>query len=186
MPAMIRYLDHWATAVPDVFVESRVPVLMEIKTRVSDMRNNLRQSASKLGLDGSFTFQRDNDPKHTARVVWEWLLYNVRKPLKTPPQSLELTPMEHLWDYLDNQIRKQEIKTKNNLKKSLWEARQKIPSSLTLNLVNSVSSRLRAVKAKCYPANYYFFEKIVQFAILMSLFLFAYLLLLCKLHPILS
>ncbi|GFW99113.1 transposable element Tcb2 transposase [Trichonephila clavipes] len=105
------------------------------------LKNNLSQSASKLGLDRSFTFQQDNDPKHTARVVREWLLYNVRKQVKTPPQSPDLNPIEHLWDYFDRQIRKQEIKTKNDLKKALLEEWQKIPSSITQNLVKSVPSR---------------------------------------------
>ncbi|GFX00952.1 transposable element Tc1 transposase [Trichonephila clavipes] len=52
------------------------------------LKNNLIQSASKLGLDGSFIFQQDNDSKHTARVVREWLLYNVRKQVKIPPHTV--------------------------------------------------------------------------------------------------
>ncbi|GFW81564.1 transposable element Tcb1 transposase [Trichonephila clavipes] len=68
---------------------------------------------------GGGSIMLDNDgPKHTARVVREWLLYNVRKQVKNPLQSPDLNPIEHLWDYLDRQIRKQEIKTKNDLKKS--------------------------------------------------------------------
>ncbi|GFU45071.1 uncharacterized protein TNCV_4235561 [Trichonephila clavipes] len=74
---------------------------------------------------------------------------------KKPPQSPDLNPIEHLWDYLDRQIRKQEIKTKNDLKKALFEEWQKIPSSVTQNVVKSVPYRLRAIiKAKGYPTNY--------------------------------
>ncbi|GFU06261.1 transposable element Tcb2 transposase [Trichonephila clavipes] len=105
-------------------------------------------------IDGIMN-QLDKDSKHTARVVWEWLLYNVRKQIKPSQQSPDLNPIEHLWDYLDRQIRKQEIKTKIDLKKALLEEWQKIPSSVTQNLVKSVSSRLRdVIKAKGYPTNY--------------------------------
>ncbi|GFW98634.1 transposable element Tcb2 transposase [Trichonephila clavipes] len=129
--------------------------IMNQDSYLNILKNNLSQSASKLGLDGAFTFQLDNDPKHTARVFWEWLLYNVRKQVKTPTQSPDLNPIEHLWDYLDRQIRKPEIKSKNDLKKALLAEWQKIPSSVTQNLVKSVPSRRRAViKAKGYPTNY--------------------------------
>ncbi|GFU35189.1 hypothetical protein TNCV_2106311 [Trichonephila clavipes] len=72
-----------------------------------------------------FTFQQYNDPKHTARVVRELLLYNVRKQVKPPQQSPDLNPIEHLWDYLDRQIRKQDIKAKNDLKKPFWRSGRK-------------------------------------------------------------
>ena len=37
------------------------------------LRKNLLQSCQKLGLENSFVFQHDNDPKHTAGVVKDWL-----------------------------------------------------------------------------------------------------------------
>ena len=35
---------------------------------------NLLQSAKDLRLGQRFTFQQDNDPKHTAKTTQEWLL----------------------------------------------------------------------------------------------------------------
>ena len=34
---------------------------------------NLLQSAQDLRLGRRFTFQQDNDPKHTAKMTHEWL-----------------------------------------------------------------------------------------------------------------
>ena len=34
---------------------------------------NLLQSAQDLRLGKRYTFQQDNDPKHTARTMQEWL-----------------------------------------------------------------------------------------------------------------
>ncbi|GFW30265.1 transposable element Tc1 transposase [Trichonephila clavipes] len=38
------------------------------------LQNNLKESADKLGLGSNFIYQQDNDPKHFAFVVKEWLL----------------------------------------------------------------------------------------------------------------
>lgn len=119
------------------------------------LKENLHASATKLGIGESFVFQQDNDPKHTAVIVKEWLSHNVENQLKTPPQSPDINPIEHLWDHLDRQIRKHNIKNKDDLKKKLLEEWENIPPSVTRNLVHSMKSRLKAViKQKGYPTKY--------------------------------
>uniref|UniRef100_A0AAQ4R6W4 Tc1-like transposase DDE domain-containing protein n=1 Tax=Gasterosteus aculeatus aculeatus TaxID=481459 RepID=A0AAQ4R6W4_GASAC len=37
------------------------------------LQDNLKSSARRLGLGRSWVFQQDNNPKHTLKVVIEWL-----------------------------------------------------------------------------------------------------------------
>ncbi|GFW18300.1 transposable element Tcb1 transposase [Trichonephila clavipes] len=53
-----------------------------------DVLNNLKESAKKLGLDGNFIFQQDNNPKHTARNVKMWRLFHCKQQLHTPQSPL--------------------------------------------------------------------------------------------------
>ncbi|GFW97804.1 transposable element Tcb1 transposase [Trichonephila clavipes] len=49
-----------------VFIDG---IMMDHKLYIDILNNNLKESAKKLGLDGDFIFQQDNDSKHTARNV---------------------------------------------------------------------------------------------------------------------
>lgn len=124
-----------------VFIESTMNKIDYLNI----LKNNLRPTVEKLGLDSTWVFQQDNDPKHTSKVVKEWMLYHVPKQLDHPPQSPDLNPIEHLWEYLDRQIRKRTITNKDMLKSVIMDEWSKIPSEVTATLIESMPRRLQAV-----------------------------------------
>lgn len=119
------------------------------------LRRNLKPSVRQLQLPERYYFQQDNDPKHTAHIVQEWLHLNVPNQLHTPPQSPDLNPIEHLWDEMGRQLSKEAVTSKTMLKQKILQLWTSMSSDITNKLVESMPRRLQAViAAKGYPTSY--------------------------------
>ncbi|XDV33344.1 hypothetical protein PO909_003777 [Leuciscus waleckii] len=90
---------------------------------------NLLQSALDLRLGRRFTFQQDNDPKHTAKITKEWLHNNSVIVLEWPSQSPDLNPIEHLWRDLKMAVHQRLPSNLTELERICKEEWQRIPKS---------------------------------------------------------
>lgn len=127
--------------------------IMNKEVYLNILKQNLQQSAEKLGIVDTYHFQQDNDPKHTATNVKLWIAYNTPHMLVTPPQNLN--PIEHLWDVLEKRLRKHNITSKTHLKELPVSEWQLIGSDVTRKLVNSMPNRLKEViRLKGFPTKY--------------------------------
>ena len=113
-----------------------------------------KESARKLRLLEDFHFQQDTDPKHTARIVKEWIVYNTPHMLITPPQS-DINLIENLWDEIGKRWNKFHIISKEVLKDKIIEIWNSVECSFTKSLLYSMERRLRyTIAAKNGPTKY--------------------------------
>ena len=95
---------------------------------------NLLQSAQDLRLGLRFTFQQDNNAKHTAKTKQEWLQDKSLNVPEWPCQSPDLNPIEHLWRDLKIAVQRRSPSNLTELERICREEWEKLPKCRCVKL----------------------------------------------------
>ena len=95
----------------------------------------------------NLTLQQDNARPHVARIYQVFLVNNNVQTFDWPPYSPDLSPIEHLWDQLDRQVRQRQPApaTRAQLTRALVEEWNNIPIRWINAVMNSRTRRIRVM-----------------------------------------
>lgn len=136
----------------------RIDGIMRKEDYLRILQKNLPIALNKMPHDPpDVIFQHDNDPKHSAKIVKDWLNSQTFRVMEWPPQSPDLNPIENLWSYLKNRLGDYDEPPSSI--SQLWERVhdewQKIPTEYISKLYESMPNRLiQLKKAKGYWTKY--------------------------------
>ena len=111
---------------------------MEQSTEILD--ENLLQRTHYLRLGRRFTYQQDNDTKHTAKTTQEWLRDKSLNVLEWNSQSPDLNPIEHLWRDLTIAVLQRSPSNLTELERICGEKWEKLPKYRCAKLVAVTTS----------------------------------------------
>jgi hypothetical protein len=97
----------------------------------------LLQSTQDLRLGQRFTFLQDNNTKHTAMTMQEWLRDKSLNVLEWPNQSPDLNPIQHFWRDLKIAVRQRSPSNLTELERICREDWEKLPKYRCAKLVAS-------------------------------------------------
>ncbi len=89
----------------------RIVGIMKKEMYQNILETEFQRSAQMLFPDGNYLFQQDNDPKHTAGVMQNY----IRQSGIRPAQSPDLNPIENLWAILDLKLQSRKPNTEAEL-----------------------------------------------------------------------
>ncbi len=105
---------------------------------------NIQENATRF-IGKCFILHQDNDPKHPASSVKQFIRTKKWKVLDCPSQSPDLNPIEHEFHQLKRRVKAETPQNKQQLELAALKAGKSISKDETKSLVMSMDHRLTAV-----------------------------------------
>lgn len=118
----------------DIFIFDGI---MDADMYLSILNNNLLKH-----YEDSLFFQHDNDPKHTAKKVVNWLTNLEIQFIDWPSNSPDLNPIENIWNIHKQKISKIKTKTTEEFETCIKNSWNSIDMSIIKSVINSMPHRL--------------------------------------------
>jgi transposase len=123
------------------------------------LETDLQETMAYYGYESDkVIFQHDNDPKHTAKVVTQYLENQPYETMVWPAQSPDLNPIENIWSLLKLRLFRNYDTPPKGIHE-LWERIQEVWNSLTEDdcrkVIDSMPKRCKdIIKQKGYWIDY--------------------------------
>jgi transposase len=141
----------------------RIEGIMNAKDYKQILIHHMRPSLNRLFPDGDGIFQQDNDPKHTAHIIRNYIRrsnMNCFDPTSVmqvvwPAQSPDLNPIENLWSILDSRLKDRTPSNERELFQILRDEWNTLPIDQLTKLVDSMPNRCaKVIENRGYPIKY--------------------------------
>ena len=123
----------------------RMEGVMEKEDYKEILEKNMKQDARNLALGRRWWFQHDNDPKHKAKLVTEWLRKGKINVLEWSSQSPDLNSTENLWRKLMVRVHARHPNNIAERETICMEEWAQIQQDLCTKLITNYKQRLASV-----------------------------------------
>ena len=110
-----------------------------------EILENIMHSYAVMNMPTNWSYQQDNDPKHTSKLAKTWFFTKDVSVLPWSSQLPDLNPNENLWHNIKFAIRDKPLKNKKELWKEIELTWWNKPMERCRRLVQSMSKRCTAV-----------------------------------------
>jgi len=122
---------------------------LNAESYINILGDYLLPSIDILQENNQVTFQQDNAPCHTAKIVKDWFNENSVKTMPWPANSPDLNCIENLWSWLDHHLEKLQIYNLEQLKFEITNLLDNVPLEIVHRLIDSMPNRIH----ECLKAN---------------------------------